>query len=72
MPDIRAVLFDFGGTLYDYATLEPAERESLVELAHWAVTANGSGHATRATLRCARGSWRRSKHCVRLGCTSVW
>jgi 2-haloalkanoic acid dehalogenase type II len=33
---VRAVLFDFGGTLYDYATLEPAERESLVELARWA------------------------------------
>ncbi len=30
---VRAVLFDFGGTLYDYATLEAAERESLVELA---------------------------------------
>jgi putative hydrolase of the HAD superfamily len=30
---VRAVLFDFGGTLYDYATLETAERESLVELA---------------------------------------
>jgi putative hydrolase of the HAD superfamily len=36
MADIRAVLFDFGGTLYDYATLAPAERESLVELARWA------------------------------------
>jgi len=33
---VRAVLFDFGGTLYDYATLEPAERESLVDLARWA------------------------------------
>jgi putative hydrolase of the HAD superfamily len=33
MATVRAVLFDFGGTLYDYATLEPAERESLVELA---------------------------------------
>ena len=33
---IKAVLFDFGGTLYDYATLESAERESLIELAHWA------------------------------------
>src|SRR5438552_15072287 len=33
---IRAVLFDFGGTLYDYSTLEPAERESLMELARWA------------------------------------
>ncbi|MBI4516355.1 MAG: HAD family hydrolase [Deltaproteobacteria bacterium] len=32
----KAVLFDFGGTLYDYATLEAAERESLVELARWA------------------------------------
>lgn len=31
----RAVLFDFGGTLYDYACLEVAERESLVELARW-------------------------------------
>jgi 2-haloacid dehalogenase len=32
----RAVLFDFGGTLYDYATLQAAECESLVELARWA------------------------------------
>ena len=36
MPAIRTVLFDFGGTLYDYATLEPAERESLLELVRWA------------------------------------
>jgi 2-haloalkanoic acid dehalogenase type II len=36
MPAIRAVLFDFGGTLYDYATLQEAEYESLVELARWA------------------------------------
>jgi putative hydrolase of the HAD superfamily len=33
---IKAVLFDFGGTLYDYATLVDAERESLLELARWA------------------------------------
>ncbi len=33
MAAVRAVLLDFGGTLYDYATLEAAERESLVELA---------------------------------------
>jgi 2-haloalkanoic acid dehalogenase type II len=33
---VRAVLFDFGGTLYDYASLEAAERESLLELARWA------------------------------------
>jgi len=32
----RAVLFDFGGTLYDYATLEPGDRECLVALARWA------------------------------------
>jgi len=36
MSTVRAVLFDFGGTLYDYATLETAERESLIELARWA------------------------------------
>ena len=36
MSAVRAVLFDFGGTLYDYATLEGAERTSLVELAEWA------------------------------------
>ena len=36
MSKIRAVLFDFGGTLYDYGTLANAERESLVELARWA------------------------------------
>lgn len=30
---IKAVLFDFGGTLYDYACLAAAEAESLVELA---------------------------------------
>jgi HAD superfamily hydrolase (TIGR01509 family) len=33
---IRAVLFDFGGTLYDYAALEPGDREALVALARWA------------------------------------
>ncbi len=33
---IRAVLFDFGGTLYDYRALEPGDRESLVALARWA------------------------------------
>jgi putative hydrolase of the HAD superfamily len=32
----RAVLFDFGGTLYDYAALEPGDRECLVALARWA------------------------------------
>ena len=36
MPTMRAVLFDFGGTLYDYQTLERANRDSLVALARWA------------------------------------
>jgi HAD superfamily hydrolase (TIGR01509 family) len=35
MTQIRAVLFDFGGTLFDYEILAPGERESLVELARW-------------------------------------
>lgn len=29
----RAVLFDFGGTLYDYGTLSDGDREAMVELA---------------------------------------
>lgn len=29
----RAVLFDFGGTLYDYGSLEPGDREAIVTLA---------------------------------------
>ncbi len=32
----RAVLFDFGGTLYDYRTLAPGGNESLLALAAWA------------------------------------
>lgn len=32
---IKAVLFDFGGTLYDYSCLAAAEAESLAELAQW-------------------------------------
>ena len=35
-PVVRAVLFDFGGTLYDYATLAPGDRECLLALARWA------------------------------------
>jgi len=31
----RAVLFDFGGTLYDYATLAPGDAESILALARW-------------------------------------
>lgn len=31
----RAVLFDFGGTLYDYASLEAGDRECVMALARW-------------------------------------
>lgn len=33
MGSIRAILFDFGGTLYDYGCLAPGEAEGLAELA---------------------------------------
>jgi putative hydrolase of the HAD superfamily len=36
MNDIKAVLFDFGGTLFDYAVLENAERESIMGLMDYA------------------------------------
>jgi putative hydrolase of the HAD superfamily len=36
MTRIRAVLFDLGGTLYDYRTLEAGNREGLLALARWA------------------------------------
>jgi putative hydrolase of the HAD superfamily len=58
MPTIRAVLFDFGGTLYDYATLAPAEAESLVELARWA----GVDAEPLAVLRAHRAAMRRVFH----------
>jgi putative hydrolase of the HAD superfamily len=35
MTSIRAVFFDFGGTLYDYSALSAAERESVLDLARW-------------------------------------
>jgi 2-haloalkanoic acid dehalogenase type II len=50
----KAVLFDFGGTLYDYGSLEGAERESLLELARWAGIEAGAadvGRAHRESLR---------------------
>lgn len=36
MSATRAVLFDFGGTLYDYGSLVPGEAESLLQLCEWA------------------------------------
>jgi putative hydrolase of the HAD superfamily len=44
----RAVLFDFGGTLYDYAALLPGDRESLFYLAELCGVATDEEAAYRA------------------------
>jgi putative hydrolase of the HAD superfamily len=36
MARTQAVLFDFGGTLYDYEAVAAGERECIAALAHWA------------------------------------
>jgi putative hydrolase of the HAD superfamily len=54
MTRVRAVLFDFGGTLFDYDTLAAGERDSVVALARWAgVTAEPAVilHTYRAALK---------------------
>ena len=54
MTYVRAVLFDFGGTLFDYAILAAGERDSVVALARWAgVTAEPAVilRAYRAVLK---------------------
>ncbi|MGE0681173.1 MAG: HAD family hydrolase [Candidatus Binatia bacterium] len=48
----RAVLFDFGGTLFDYEIVAPGERESIVALARWA----GAGEEAKVILRAYRAS----------------
>ncbi len=50
----RAVLFDFGGTLYDYRCFEQAERDSLIELASW----SGARAEPEAILQAHRDSMR--------------
>ncbi len=53
MPKTRAVLFDFGGTLYDYRTIAPGDQQSLLELAReleLEATAEALGRAQRAAL----------------------
>ena len=47
-PPARAVLFDFGGTLYDYDTLAAGDRESLELLARLAGARCGSDEVHRA------------------------
>ena len=54
MTQTRAVLFDFGGTLFDYETTAPGERACLIELAHEAgITAEARDirRAYRASLK---------------------
>lgn len=54
MTRLRAILFDFGGTLFDYGTTAPGERACLVELAHEAgITAEAKDvrRAYRASLK---------------------
>ncbi len=47
MTEIRAALFDLGGTLYDYQTLEEGNRKGLLALARWA----GSGAAPETVVQ---------------------
>ncbi len=50
----RAVLFDFGGTLYDYTSLQRGDQECLVALARWVgvdVDASAIRGAYREALR---------------------
>ena len=51
----RAMLFDFGGTLYDYRCFARAEAESLAQLARWA----GHRRAGRAVARAHRDAMKR-------------
>lgn len=54
MSQTRAVLFDFGGTLFDYETTAPGERACLIELAYEAgITAEAKDirRAYRAALK---------------------
>src|SRR5262245_7218495 len=55
MTQICAVLFDFGGTLFDYETVAPGERESIVALARWA----GAKEDAKDILRAYRASLKR-------------
>lgn len=52
MPKMKAALFDFGGTLFDYEAVAPGERESVVDIARWA----GADLEPREILRAYRGA----------------
>jgi len=55
MTRVRAVLFDFGGTLFDYSTLAAGERDSIVALARWA----GAAGEPAVILRAYRAALKR-------------
>ena len=55
---IRAVLFDFGGTLYDYDTLLPGDRESLLHLAELAGASAEAERVHRAYRSALRAVFR--------------
>lgn len=54
----RAVLFDFGGTLYDYTSLARAEAESLAALAGWAGLTTSPSDLVRAHRDAMRSVFR--------------
>lgn len=54
----RAVLFDFGGTLYDYTSLARAEAESLAALAGWAGVTTAPSDLLRAHREAMRQVFR--------------
>ena len=55
MTRVRAVLFDFGGTLFDYGALAAGERDSIVALARWA----GAAEEPPVILRAYRAALKR-------------
>jgi 2-haloalkanoic acid dehalogenase type II len=55
---VRAVLFDFGGTLYDYDTLLPGDRQSLHHLAELAGAQTDSETVHRAYRTALRAVFR--------------
>ncbi len=58
----RAVLFDFGGTLYDYRSLEPGDRESIVILAQELGIEASEEEIQRAHRRGIRKAFERFLH----------
>lgn len=55
MPQMRAVLFDFGGTLFNYEAVAPGERECVVDIVRWA----GAALEPREILHAYRGALKR-------------